>query len=279
MRALFVVVLCALMYSSYAVLQWSPCKPLTPNSIPGLNEDYHESNLLFKFLNKFVAIKFASQVASKLKRNPYLSTSLDTYDQINPFQDTASNSPSSQETNSLIDQILSLKAMCAVEEVPLRWEDSNDSRKIPVFFKVFPTRKPEKRKGVLVLLQGGPGGSSAIFDQLAPLIFDATDDEFDLVLPDHRGTGRSTLLACPGMQPIPGDDTGLKTLLACREKLLQKYQKSGLAGFSTTDAAHDLAHFLNQTTKAGDEIIVYGVSYGTYCLFLILFLLNILTSF
>lgn len=79
-----------------------------------------------------------------------------------------------------------------VVTVPLRWDNSDDSRSITVFAReVVDPRKKNEILPVLVFLQGGPGGKSPRPMPGEGWIASALDTH-RVVLVDQRGTGRST---------------------------------------------------------------------------------------
>ena len=84
---------------------------------------------------------------------------------------------------------------CAFVKVPLLWDKPNDSRGIEVFIKR--VKGPaNKKKGQLWILQGGPGGSGAGLEGFAQLWNTHLNGQYDLIFPDHRGTGRSGICSC-----------------------------------------------------------------------------------
>jgi pimeloyl-ACP methyl ester carboxylesterase len=108
----------------------------------------------------------------------------------------------------------------------------------------------------LFILAGGPGGSG--WDllenaaQLIPATFGIT-----LILPDHRGTGLSTVLGC--------DDQDSQNITAdCIIYLTSRWGFEGLNQFSITSAAHDLSvQIQSYKLDYPGRVSIYGVSYGT----------------
>jgi pimeloyl-ACP methyl ester carboxylesterase len=149
-------------------------------------------------------------------------------------------------------------AECGIADLPLDWSRPDGAR-IDVFVKRV---GPLDAGTQMWMLNGGPGASGADFDGLAePLV-----DNGDLVvyLLDHRGTGRSTRLACAGEDDAsPG---GFEILPeeweACGAELAATWG-DGVAGFTTTAAARDLAWLLAQTARPGQAVNIWGGSYGT----------------
>ncbi|CAF1358307.1 unnamed protein product [Rotaria sp. Silwood1] len=108
----------------------------------------------------------------------------------------------------------------------------------------------------LFILMGGPGGSGWSLIENAALLIPAQVG-ITLVLPDHRGTGLSTVLGC--------DDNDSQTITTdCITYLISKWDIEGLNQFSITAAAHDLSVQIQvyQVDHPG-RISIYSVSYGT----------------
>lgn len=152
-------------------------------------------------------------------------------------------------------------SLCALEQVP---GDPSGPAGAPaadvrLFVRKFPAA--EAARGQVWLIAGGPGESGASFYGLVPQLRKAFPG-FDLVMPDHRGTGFSTRL-CPD-EEAPGSGGG--TALAgaewasCFRRLNENpaYARQ----FSETNAAHDLKLLLERSPREG-KTFLYGVSYGT----------------
>ncbi len=78
---------------------------------------------------------------------------------------------------------------------------------------------------------------------------------------DHRGVGGSTRLACD-VEEADGDVT-TEELPSCIEHL-QNTWGDDLAQFTTTPAAQDIGELVNRLRPAGEQLFVYGASYGSY---------------
>jgi pimeloyl-ACP methyl ester carboxylesterase len=130
---------------------------------------------------------------------------------------------------------------------------------LTLFVRKFPAQRVAK--GSVWLVAGGPGESGASFYSLMPALRRSFPD-FDIIIPDHRGTGFSSRL-CPA-EEAPGSPGG--TALAgaewdsCFAHLNQDPQLA--ARFSITNAANDLALLLERA-RSPQPVYVYGVSYGT----------------
>jgi len=152
-------------------------------------------------------------------------------------------------------------SLCAREDAP--GDPSGlagaPARPVSLFVRKFPAQ--EAARGQVWLVAGGPGESGAAFYGMLPTLRRAFPG-FDLVMPDHRGTGFSTRM-CPA-EEAPGSSGG--TALdgaewgACFAYL--NAHPAYTRQFSQTNAAHDLKLLLERTPHQG-KTYVYGVSYGT----------------
>lgn len=147
-------------------------------------------------------------------------------------------------------------AECATIEVPLDWADPN-GKKAELFVKRISGSGPNRKQ--VWLLQGGPGGAGDGMEDMAAEL-SRQDASVDVYIPDHRGTGRSTYLGCKQQQfgVYSLDDWQI-----CLEEVKQTWGDK-LATFSTTTAARDVGYAIERTRAVGQEVHVYGVSYGTY---------------
>jgi pimeloyl-ACP methyl ester carboxylesterase len=153
-------------------------------------------------------------------------------------------------------------AECGVAQVPLFWE--GDERTIEVAAKRW--KADGESAGQLWLLQGGPGASGMMTFAWLMKILRGVVPEFDLYTIDHRGTGYSSRLVCPEQESEDSDGEAYLTMDEiddCIAYLGETYGDA-LDGYSTTQAAHDLAGFIVATREAGKPVFVWGGSYGTY---------------
>ncbi len=153
-------------------------------------------------------------------------------------------------------------SLCAVIDAPLRAPGSKTGGApgtIHLFVRKFPAIGPAK--GAVWLVAGGPGESGATFYPLIAKLR-ASFPGFDLLIPDHRGTGFSTRLCpkeeapdSPGGAALDGAEWG-----SCFGQLnaAPDYARA----FSTTNAARDLGQLIAETHEPG-PVYLYGVSYGT----------------
>jgi pimeloyl-ACP methyl ester carboxylesterase len=149
-------------------------------------------------------------------------------------------------------------SLCARIKVPLDYRLPDD-RQLSLFVRKFPAEK--RPRGQLWLVAGGPGEAGASFYPFLASLRRAAPD-YDLMIPDHRGTGFSTRL-CEAEEAI-GSAGG--TALAgaewasCFASLNANADRT--RAFSSSNAAHDLRALIDGLSQ-GRPAFLYGVSYGT----------------
>lgn len=153
-------------------------------------------------------------------------------------------------------------SVCAVEQVPADPSGAAAgaaASPLSLFVRKFPA--PGVARGRVWMIHGGPGEAGAGFYRLVPTLR-ATFPGYDLVMPDHRGTGLSTRMcpleeasASPAGTRLEGAEWG-----SCFAHL--NANPAYTRQFSETNAAHDLKRLLERTPRKG-KTYVYGVSYGT----------------
>jgi pimeloyl-ACP methyl ester carboxylesterase len=162
-------------------------------------------------------------------------------------------------------------AECATVSVPLDWNVTG-GRTINLWVKRY--RGTSQPRGQVWLLAGGPGASSADFEDYVVDIpgvswgptFLAMAPELEVYLLDHRGTGRSTRLGCPSAEArdsAGGSRITVEEWPDCRDALLAQWGTEGLGGFNITQAARDLGELILLTRHADEPVFIYAVSYGT----------------
>ena len=149
---------------------------------------------------------------------------------------------------------------CLVVELPLV-PDKDNAGTVDLFVRQFPAADPDRRRGQVWLVAGGPGEAGASLYPLIP-VFQRAFPDFDLIVPDHRGTGGSTRL-CPEQEAAgspAGYALGDEEWGPCIGALHADAERN--RAFTVTHAAHDLSSLVSRLRKPG-EVHVYGVSYGT----------------
>ena len=147
---------------------------------------------------------------------------------------------------------------CAIITAPLDHAEPGKGT-VELFIRKFPALG--NTKGQLWLVAGGPGESGASFYPFIETLRAAAPG-YDLIVPDHRGTGFSTRL-CPaeesptghGGSALVGQEWG-----TCFGALNAEPERT--RSFTITNAAHDLRLLMSQVDVQGRRYL-YGVSYGT----------------
>lgn len=152
-------------------------------------------------------------------------------------------------------------AECATIPMPLDHRDPSAGT-----FGYFVARK---RSGAphapaLWLIDGGPGSSGEDFFYGLVDEFNAAIPEADLYIPAHRGTGRSAGLVCSGEAWGTPRDTELspEEWQSCAAEVTAQWGDK-LALFNMTQAADDIGDAVTRLREPGQEVFVYGLSYGT----------------
>jgi pimeloyl-ACP methyl ester carboxylesterase len=142
----------------------------------------------------------------------------------------------------------------------VKYYNGNDaSQNINYFIKRYKATQG-KREGAIFMLQGGPGAGGEALEGMGMQLWNKLNGRFDIILPDHRGTARSTNLQCSGNVELPYTNI----INNCQTKISTPYT-ANLDGFTVDQAASDTLNLM-RTIKAqsGGLIYLYGVSYGTY---------------
>jgi pimeloyl-ACP methyl ester carboxylesterase len=96
------------------------------------------------------------------------------------------------------------------------------------------------------------GDDGSPLETVGTTLYFAMNQQFDIVIPDIRGTGQSSLITC--------DDP---TTVACQVSLADKYGKS-LSGFSVDSVANDTLRLISEINVDGGLTYLYGLSYGSH---------------
>ncbi|MGX2031389.1 hypothetical protein [Methylocaldum gracile] len=150
-------------------------------------------------------------------------------------------------------------AECAFIPVPLRY--SNPGRTAPIFVARVRGSAPEtEKRGQLWFVTGGPGASAIGFAQQSQS-FAELRPEWDYYIFEQRGIGNSAPLYCAAAadEAIVAPEDALDCLAE-----LRRAWPEGIEDFTVTNTARDLAHIIDRLRPPGREVVVYGVSYGTY---------------
>jgi len=150
-------------------------------------------------------------------------------------------------------------SVCTREAVPLSHAPGFTGEQLSLFVRKFPAAGPSR--GAVWLVAGGPGESGA---SLYPFVerLRRSFPGFDLLVPDHRGTGFSSRLcpaeeaaASPGGIALAGAEWA-----SCFKQLNEQPERA--RAYTITNAAHDLRQLILRHHD-GKPVYVYAVSYGT----------------
>lgn len=148
-------------------------------------------------------------------------------------------------------------SVCSVQTVALD-PDAPDGETIDLFVRKFPART--ERAGEVWMLAGGPGeAGTSFYTKIAD--FRARFPGYDVLIPDHRGTGRSSRL-CAGetLQSEAGTALAGAEFGPCFGEVWAQADRT--TQFSMTHAARDLDTLMDRLGGDGERW-VYAVSYGT----------------
>ncbi|WP_083647275.1 alpha/beta hydrolase [Kitasatospora sp. CB01950] len=167
------------------------------------------------------------------------------------------------------------RQLCAEVTVPVDYRQP-DGPSLTLAISRIPAARPDQRRGVLVLIPGGPGGSglngpSGAVNRLPPEV----RDRYDLIGFDPRGVGRSGPVSCglgdadlsPGRLlpwPVPGDH-GVDASAATGRRIADLCAANGgpvLRSSTTRNEARDIDRIRQALGER--RISAWGVSYGTY---------------
>ncbi|KUL37354.1 peptidase [Streptomyces sp. NRRL F-4489] len=158
--------------------------------------------------------------------------------------------------------------------VPRDWHHPGRGNDLTVQVSRHRATDPAKRRGVLMMAAGGPGGSGlkrpAGLAAYAPALAAA----YDIVSFDQRGVGSSTKVVCADQPAVDAYFTGdkrdrspeaIRTTFARARAFVRDCQRDSgdLLPYLTTDqAVHDMD--LYRSLLGADTIAYYGPSYATY---------------
>ncbi|MBV8402870.1 MAG: alpha/beta hydrolase [Gammaproteobacteria bacterium] len=126
---------------------------------------------------------------------------------------------------------------------------------LPIYFEYYAHTLAGAAAGTLVAAEGGPGYPTTDSREDYLALFGPLRGNYDVVLMDYRGTGRSGAIDCKKLQRVPQ---------LTEEAIGECGRSLGAAAplYSTSLAADDLAALLE--ALGIERIGLYGDSYGTY---------------
>ncbi|MGW5865250.1 alpha/beta hydrolase [Streptomyces sp. NPDC055239] len=163
---------------------------------------------------------------------------------------------------------------CATVEVPMDYARP-EGKQIGIAVSRIPSEKPAARRGALLLIPGGPGGSGinnpSGKGQKLP---QAVRDAYDLIGFDPRGLGRSSPVTCgfehadlatSRMRPWPAADGSITENMTTAQRMSDACARNGgdlIRHITTANQARDLDRVREALGER--KVSAWGVSYGTY---------------
>ncbi|MBB5082000.1 alpha/beta hydrolase [Nonomuraea endophytica] len=163
---------------------------------------------------------------------------------------------------------------CATLKVPMDYSDPGGPM-ISLAISRIRTAQPGTRRGVLLIIPGGPGspGLNRPSVQVAKLP-QAVLDRFDVVGFDPRGVGQSSPVSCgleprdldlTRLKPYPDADGGIAANAAWSRRIAEACARNGgplIRHISTRNEARDIDAI--RRALGEKKLSYWGVSYGTY---------------
>lgn len=163
---------------------------------------------------------------------------------------------------------------CATLPVPLDYSRPHGST-VPVAVTRLRSDRPEKRRGTLVVIPGGPGSSGVQrLAQKGAALQEALDGAYDLISLDPRGVGGSVRARCgiPAadrrlvtLRSWPAPDGGIAENTARSRRTAESCAAHGgavLRSFTTRNEVRDIDRFRQALGER--KLSVWGTSYGSY---------------
>ncbi|OAR22019.1 hypothetical protein A8W25_30175 [Streptomyces sp. ERV7] len=163
---------------------------------------------------------------------------------------------------------------CASLPVPLDYADPN-GKTLTLAVSRLRSENPDKRRGVLLAIPGGPGGSGLrMLAEQGAALRKETGGAYDIVGFDPRGVGASTKASCGlsaddrmmvNLRSWPGADGDISENVARSRRIAEACRRNGgpeLRSLTSRNEARDIDRFRQALGER--KLSAYGVSYGTY---------------
>jgi pimeloyl-ACP methyl ester carboxylesterase len=163
---------------------------------------------------------------------------------------------------------------CTTIEVPLDYQ-KGDGQRISLAVSRVRAARPELRRGVLLLIPGGPGGSGLYRPAtLGERLPQEVRDRYDLIGFDPRGVGQSTPINCK-LEPRDADPVGFMAWPGPGGDISENVSKARRVAKACVENGGEILRHLTTRNEARDidqirralgerQISYWGVSYGTY---------------
>ncbi|MFJ8042257.1 alpha/beta hydrolase [Kitasatospora sp. NPDC096147] len=171
-------------------------------------------------------------------------------------------------------QGLDPRQRCTTVEVPLD-HAVPDGPTITLAVSRIPAERPELRRGVLLMVPGGPGGGAVDWPgKAAKQLPREVRERYDLIGFDPRGVGRSTPVSCglahedlsmTKLRPWPAADGSTTANTETARRVAETCLRNGgpvLRSLSTANEARDIDRIRQALGER--KLSLWGISYGTY---------------
>ncbi|GAB2535357.1 alpha/beta hydrolase [Nocardia heshunensis] len=168
------------------------------------------------------------------------------------------------------------RQQCTTVSVPLDYEKP-DGERISLAVSRIRSPHPDKRRGALLLVPGGPGGNGlGLPSTRGAKLPESVRDAYDLIGFDPRGVGASTAancqlapqdLAVERLRSWPDADGGIAGNVEIEQRVAQNCVRNGGAlvrSIGTRTEARDIDRI--REALGENKISAWGESYGTYVL-------------
>ncbi|MFD5780323.1 alpha/beta hydrolase [Streptomyces sp. NPDC126933] len=163
---------------------------------------------------------------------------------------------------------------CAELPVPLDYRDP-DGPWLTLAVSRLRSERPEARRGTLLLIPGGPGGSGVQrLGQKGVALRKEMAGAYDIVSLDPRGVGGSTRASCGlseddrhlvNLRSWPGPNGEIAENVARSRRIADACDRQGgavLRSFTTANEVRDIDRF--RQALGEEKLSAWGISYGTY---------------
>ncbi|WP_156727593.1 alpha/beta hydrolase [Streptomyces apocyni] len=163
---------------------------------------------------------------------------------------------------------------CADLPVPLDYRDP-DGPHVTLAVTRLRSDRPDARRGTLLVIPGGPGGSGIQkLRQKGAALRAEMGGAYDIVSFDPRGVGGSTKARCGlraddrmlvNLRPWPGADGQIGENVARSQRVARSCARHGgavLRSLSTANEVRDIDRF--RQALGEEKLSAWGISYGTY---------------
>ncbi|MBT2492690.1 alpha/beta fold hydrolase [Streptomyces sp. ISL-96] len=163
---------------------------------------------------------------------------------------------------------------CAKLPVPLDYRDP-DGPQLSLAVSRLRSDRPEARRGTLLVIAGGPGGSGVQrLTQKGAALRKEMAGAYDIVSFDPRGVGKSATASCGldegdrhlvTLRSWPGQDGAIADSLARSRRVADACHRNGgaeLRSFTTANEVRDIERF--RRALGEERLSAWGSSYGAY---------------